>query len=266
MIKTLKPLLVLGLTLHTLTLFAGEKGKVSRVLPAGVVFPAFNDAPLVNASSLPSQKSRAARLGYGPRGATASRPDVIEGDFSASSQSIGIGFMYTGLRDPSTITHGFGAGVGLGLGPAALGLAVRDSDLSQNNNSPSVDFSLTLNQLGGGGGGGGGLNLTAVFYNMNHSAQLTAGIGVIKEKKYFLEANLGMEPFNSANSSPDNTVAVAAGVYAGPFGFSFKTAYLTQSRTYRHTLGGAIGLGESLNLSVQFDTPNDFIARLQLAF
>lgn len=210
----------------------------------GIVFPGFNTAAGVNAAALANGKKGTSIQVTGAPALQSGDNSTYTGSLATSSSRVGWGIGYNALQSSSgTLNHGMFAGVGFTLGPLSLGMGMRDAAIVSGFN-PEVDFGATLVL-------GGDFHAAAVVYDVATSHVVAAGVGYGRAKRENVELNVRAPVPGSA----DYTLTFAATFYAGPFGTHFRTSYLTSSRTYNHTLGGLLWLGDHLNVMIQLTTP-----------
>lgn len=247
-------LVLLGL-LPCSPLLAKSSGKVKRGLPGALIFPHFDSAALINASTLVHNKGTAVQGLYSPPPSSGETHQYQLGVASASKK-FGLGMGYTGYSDTQA-THGAFAGLGFLIETLSLGLSIRDPNV-ENDFDPDVDFGLDLAI-------DKSVHLGVVLYNINRTPNVALGVGYVKENKYFLEANLGFQNVNNIDTS-NYTLTLAAGVYAGIFGMGFQTNYYASSKDYDHILSGLIRPSDNLHFLVQFETPRRFRFGLTVVF
>lgn len=241
---------------------SGGIGNLTNPLPAGViyptpvaiVYPGFNIAAGVNAAALTSGKRATAGL-------LAAAPPLQSGDptsyiasIATSSNRLGWSVGYLGSQATSGLSHGMFAGVGFSLAPLSFGVGLRDTDMSGGFN-PNVDFGSKFEL-------GKDWAMAAVIYNLDQSPGASFGLGYSRRKKEAVEVNFLMPTF----SSSDYAVTVAATVYTGRFGTTFRTSYFLTSKTFSHTLGGLIWVTPNFNFLLQLTSPRTLTAGITYVF
>ncbi len=240
----------------------GGVGNLSNPLPAGViyptpvaiVYPGFNIAAGVNAAALTAGKRATAGL-------LAAAPPLQSGDsisylasIATSTNRLGWSIGYLGAQGSSGMSHGMFAGVGFSLAPFSFGVGLRDSDMSGGFN-PNVDFGSRLEF-------GKDWAMAAVVYNLDQTPGASLGLGYGRKKKESIEMNFLMPTFGST----DYAVTIAATVYTGRFGTTFRTSYFLTSKAFSHTLGGLIWLTPSFNVLLQLTSPRTLTAGITYVF
>lgn len=233
-------------------------------IPAPILFPAFTTAAGTNPAALGLSGKVAAVQGAFTPGQGGSGQEIY-GGFAASSQKMGVGLGYLGDKVGGTMVNNVFAGAGFKIDPIAVGIGLRQFDTSSKIN-PGVDLGLIAGEGGSGGGGGGsGLRFGFVAYNLNSSAQLDAGVGFSGGKKYNMEVNILLPPFNNQNAG--YTFTLAGTVYAADVvGLTFNSSYNSSSKGYIHTVGVNAWIWEPVSVFVQFSTPRAWTSGLMVTF
>lgn len=215
--------------------------------PSGLVFPGLNGAAAINAAALPaSGRATAVQAAFTPSLQSGDPMGIFGGIAMArKGLGLGLGIEHTSVSNLSTL-GGF-AGAGFAWDALSLGVGLRDSDLD-GGFSPQVDVGLLV----GEGKDRRGVAFGAVFYNLNTTAVLGAGIGYRGGKKYHLEANVVLPPFSDMDGN--YTITAAATINAGIFGLFFRTSYFTQPSDFSHTVGALAWISQRFNLIAQFTT------------
>jgi hypothetical protein len=232
------------------------KGKVSP-FGTGIVFPSFPVSASVNPAALGTTRATALQVGYGP--------PIEEGErhryFAAvatAKRSVGFGAGLTGtMTDSGQLTNGAFVGLGFNLDQVALGLALREANLA-GSLDPSLDLGLIVGQGTGVSGG-------FVLYGLEGAPRLTLGIGYASGKRFNLEANVALPPFNSFGNGGLG-LSLGASLFIDRLTFLFATSYNTSSESLGNTLGLGIWLSQKFNLGVQFSTPHSWTALLTFVF
>lgn len=223
--------------------------------PAGILFPGIATAAGINPAALGfADKSTAIQLAYGP--------PVLSGEshryfasFATAKKGVGFGAGINGNTVNGDVNNGAFLGMGFDFERVALGLTVREGNLS-GPLAPSVDVGLLF-------GKGQGLRAGLVLYGLEEAQRLDLGIGYNGGKRYNLEANVLLPPFNSF-SGGSFTLSLGANLFVEFMNFLFRTTYLTGSDTLIHTIGAGAWLNQKFNLGVQFTTRHEWTAGITL--
>lgn len=222
---------------------------------AGIIFPGIATAAGINAAALGfADRSTAIQLSYGPP-SIAGDAHRYFASFATAKKGIGFGAGLNGSTSNGNFNNGAFAGLGFDFERVALGLAVREGNLS-GPLSPSVDFGMLF-------GKGAGLRFGFVLYGIEEAQQLDLGIGYDGGKRYNIELNVLLPPFNSF-SGGSLKFSLGANLFVGSFNFLFRTSYLTGPEAFEHTLGVGLWLNKQINLGVQITTPRTWTIGLTL--
>jgi hypothetical protein len=225
--------------------------------PGGILYPGFSVAAGVNPAAIPL-------MGKGTAIQTAVTPSLQSGDpnelFASATTakgSFGMGVGYEGSLMNGQVTNGAFGGIGYNFDPLSVGVAVRDPNVSQSGTAAAdIGFEYeTKNEI----------TLGAVLYNVNQNTQADIGIGTKSGKKYNLEANLLLPPFNSL-SNGGYLATVAASVVPGAIGFHFSTSYDTGAKDLYYTVAAAAFIGDNFNVILQYATNRQATAALTVVF
>lgn len=224
--------------------------------PVGILFPSFNVAPGVNASSIPANnRGTAVAAAVSPTTNSANAMQYF-GSAASSSSTFGGGVSYIGSSYAGSMTHGAAAGLGYSFETFSLGLGARDLDV-KSGWDPSVDASLMLLALKDFIAG-------AVFYNLNQATQLDLGIGVKSGQRYNVEVNLLLPPFSDLGGG--YTATVSAAIFVEPFGLHFRSSYNTAYKDFSHTIALGAWVSKVIHIAAQFTTPRTFTFGLTALF
>lgn len=232
-------------------------------IPAPILFPGFTTAAGTNAAALGLAGKVAAVQGAFSPGQGSSDQEIYAG-LAASSQKMGVGLGYLGDKVGGTMVNNVFAGAGFKIDPVALGIGLRQFNTSSKLN-PGVDIGMIAGEGSSGGGGSNGLRFGFVVYNLNSNAQLDAGIGFSGGKRYNMEINVLLPPFNQMSGG--YVFTLAGTVYAADVvGLTFNTSYNSTSKLYMHTLGINAWLWEPVAVFAQFSTPHAWTGGLMVTF
>jgi len=231
-------------------------GRASGFLPLAVVYPGFSTAILQNPAALPSgAKATALHLAGTTTLSTPDSPELFA-SLAHSNKKLAIEMIYAGYLMPGFNSHGAAAGFGYSMDTFSVGLTARDSSISSGI-EPSIDIGLLL-------GGNSELTLGAVFYSLNGTSQLAVGAGTRGGKKYTIEANVLLPPFNNIGSG--YLFSVNAQLFASALGFNFGASYYTSTSTFYHTLGLGFWIMDNVHMIVQFSSYNLYTVALTFTF
>lgn len=217
---------------------------VIHPVPVGILYPGLTIAAGVNPAALTAGKKATAISISGAPPLGDGDPISFMGSVATSSNKVGWGIGYSGSLGAEA-QHGLFAGVGFKLGQFSAGVGLRDANLSGGFN-PNVDIGTRVDL-------GREFSMGLVAYDLDADPSVTLGVGVGHPKKDNVELNISTPPLGGG--SADYALTFSATVYTGPFGTSFRTTYLLDSKTFSHTLGGLFWVGDSINLFVQLTTP-----------
>lgn len=213
----------------------------------GIIFPGFNLAGGVNPAALPlAGKAGSLQLAYGPALRQGDNNHAF-GGLAIAKKGIGIGLGYHRNDGPYGMSQGVFGGAGFSIDQVAFGVGVRDTYL-QGGFHPNVDIGIlvgdqkTTRSVSFGG----------VFYNLDNLPQMAIGIGYGSVKKYTLEANVLLPPFDYMDNGYFFTVA--ASLRAEFLGLYFRTSYGTSYSNFSHTVGLMAWVAERFSLFAQFIT------------
>ncbi len=254
-------LLWLAISLSAPALAAGlvSSMPVGRIFPdpGGILFPGFGIAAGVNPAAIPL-------MGRGTAVEAAVTPAIQSGDpnglFASATNagsSFGLGLGYDGSLLGGHLTNGVFGGLGYNFDPLSVGVAVRDPDISQSGQaSADIGFEYETKSE---------LTLGAVLYNVNHNAQADVGIGTKGGKKYNLEADVLLPPFNNFGSN-DFLGTLSASVVPGMIGFHFAVSYDTGAKDWYYTVSGAVFVNDNVDIVLQYATTRQATAAVTVLF
>lgn len=224
--------------------------------PNGILFPNIAAAGGVNAAALPlAGKATVVQGAYTKVNSSASE---LYGGVGMTSRKFGVSLGYLGDKIGNNLVHNSYAGAGFAIDAVSLGINVRRFDWS-GTSSTGVDLGLIA-------GEGKGFTWGLVVYNLNsnnNSTRLTGGIGFGGGKKYNMELNFTLPPFNGGSVY----VITAAGTInpSDAFGVHFKTSYYSD-KNYLHVLGLSVFPWENTGFLVQFTSPSIWTGGINLSF
>lgn len=245
---------LLGLLLLCCTVFPAhaKTGYVhemptARIAPApvGLVFPGFNVAAGVNPAALATMESATAFQAAVTPPLQSGDPFGLFGSIASSIKSFGIGLGVDHYSGGGASSTGLFAGGGVQFRSLSFGFGLRDNDIGSSF-SPGIDLGLLIGRQKAGLSGG------AVFYDVNHAAQLGVGLGYDMDKKLLVEGNVVFPPFNGSGGG--YTLTGSATIYVSDVGLYFRSSYFTAPKTTSHTLGLLAWITRSVNLIFQFTT------------
>lgn len=240
----------------------GGIGNLTNPLPSGVIYPTpvgivnpgFNIAAGVNPATLTSGKRATSGLMAVAPPLQSSDSMSYLASIATSTNRLGWSIGYLGSQGTGGLTHGMFAGVGFSLAPVSFGVGLRDTDMSGGFN-PNVDFGSKIEL-------GNDWAMAAVIYNLDQTPGASIGMGYGRKKKENVEVNFLLPSFGSS----DYAVTMAATVYTGRFGTTFRTSYYLTSKSFSHTIGGLIWLTPSFNVLLQLTSPRTLTAGITYVF
>lgn len=217
--------------------------------PVGILFPGFNVAAGVNPAALPLPgKANSVQLAYTPSLRRGDDSSVFAGA-AIAKKGLGVGLGYQRTQTSSTKIQGIFGGVGFAMDSMSFGLGLRDSQVD-GGFSPNVDIGFIV----GNQKNGKGVSFGGVFYNLDHYPQMALGIGYGNVKRYNLEANILMPPFDYLGTGY-YIFTLSATLRAEFLSLYFRSSYPTRTDNFTHTLGIAAQVMQNLNVFAQF-TPS----------
>jgi len=254
----LRPLLILAFGLAAATTHA----KLLRPVPAGILYPMFNQAAIVNPAALPKEKATSVQALFSP-GSTDGAANNYEGTVATSTKKLGLGLGYLGSQSTSQTTHSAFAGVGAKWNNISVGMSVQDPDVSSGGFQPNLGVGMiaSLKEF----------DIGAVMYDLNESARGGLGVG-FANKRYALEGYILLPPFSTLdNSTAPFLLGVGAGIYGQVVAVSFGATYALSQQNFggdslQFFIAGVAWLGNSFNLFARFDSPETFTGGITLVF
>ena len=216
--------------------------------PSGIVYPSLLDAAGVNPAGLPqSKKVTALGIEYSPSPGSGS-PHEYSAAFATGDTRFGFGAGYVGSLS-TYATHGMYMGAGFRTESTSIGLDIRNPDFSTGF-SPQVDLGIIAKTASD-------ISIGLVLYKLEQAPQLDVGLGFGKDKNYNFELNLLLPVFSNVFQPGANYILTAATtVYAGWFGISFKSSYLTETSSVTQTVSLDVWVSKKLALTLQYSSPN----------
>ncbi len=210
--------------------YAERSGKgLRRVLPGGLVFPAFADAMRYNPSALPEEKARVFQATYNPPSAVEPTSHDIGLSIASADRGFGYGLAYRGdWSDEGIATYGMSIGAGVRSDIFSFGLGLNTDDLSTGC---APDISLSLR------GRNGKMYYQGMFNKLNTMSQLELGAGITDDKTYTLELNVSLPPWAeiAQGLSVNNyRVTAAVSVFEKHFGASAISSFDTATLEHSH--------------------------------
>ena len=223
---------------------------IAEPLPAGIVFPGFAFSTPINPAGITGSEATVAQALYSPP------------IWGSSTTSYGGGLTYGGekfglsgaVANTSGGSTSWQAGGAFKTDSVSLGA----SATSTFGNSSRIGNPVTL-ALGAilGHGSGSGVSYAGVLNGLNGTGtDLTLGIGYGETKKYNIEVNLQLPPFDNLGSSGGYLVSIGAAVYVGIFGVSYVATTSATSIGFSHGLALMVKPFKSSYFSLQLDTAN----------
>lgn len=219
---------------------------VARIFPnaGGILYPGFNSAAGVNPAAIPM-------TGKGTAIQVAATPSIQSGDTTElfgsvahTSGALGFGAGYIGdFNSGQNVNSGF-VGVGYNLDPLSVGVSVRDFDI-KNGGGADIDAGFTFETKSE-------IAIGAVLYDINHNTQADLAVGTKSGKKYNIEADVLLPPFNS--SWMGYAATLAASITPGMFGFHFGTTYYTAPKTWEYIVGVGCQINDTFQVVAQYAT------------
>lgn len=230
---------------------------VGRVhpLPGGILYPGFNTAAGRNPAAIPlTGKGSALQLAATPAFQSSDSTDLF-GSVATTRGSFGFGAGYLGSSYNSQLTNGFFAGMGYNFDPASVGIAVRDFDVRSGNTSVDVGFQFETKQE---------ITLGAVLYDVNNTSRAAIGVGTKSGKRYNLEANVLLPPFNNMDGGYVGTLS--ASIFPGMIGFHFSTSYYTAAKSWDYVVGVGVFASDMIHIALQYATTRRATAAVTFIF
>lgn len=222
--------------------------------PNGILFPNVATAGGVNAAALPLAGK--ATVVQGAYTKVTDNLSEFYGGVGMTSRKFGVSLGYLGDKIGNNLVHNSYAGAGFAIDQVSLGLNVRRFNWS-GSASTGVDLGLIA-------GEGKGFTWGFVVYNINGPhTQVTGGVGFGGGKKYNMELNFAIPPFNGGSVY----IITAAGTInpSEVFGVHFKTSYYSD-KNYLHVLGLSVFPWENTGFLVQFSSPSIWTGGINLSF
>lgn len=219
-------------------------GGIMGPASTGLLFPGFNVAGTINPAALTSERATALQVAFSP-GISAGSTSSAYGSVATSNKKLAMSAGYSGANiGGPTLSHSAFAALGFKFGDVAFGLDVHNQNFSPTANFVDIGFQYNAE---------GNIVIGGSFYSLNSAAQLGLGIGYKAGRRYHLEANLILPPFNSFGAG--YILLVGAGMNVSLFDVYFSVGYYLNPgaySTFYYLFGTAIWLGKSVNLFVQY--------------
>jgi len=226
--------------------------------PVGILFPGFNVAAGVNPAALPlAGKMTSVQASYTPSLASGDASSMF-GGLAAAKKGLGVGIGTQRVETSGGSVQGIFGGAAFSFDTVSIGLGLRDGNLSGGYN-PNVDIGFIV----GDQKSGRSLSFGGVLYNLDRYPQLAIGIGYGNVKRYCLEANLLMPPFEQLSTSY-YIISLSATLRAEFLLLYFRSSYQTRFLNFSHTLGVGFQVLEHLNLFAQYSPDRTVSAGLNV--